>query len=214
MCVTDPILWDFLGHLHYGCMQEKHIQMLCSLVLVRAGSKSVDFQSELWNSASLVTPRHAVWRLWNEAAAWKRCRESGEHLYICTAKDHIRNWELTLAKCYSVAACAKMEKQRKCKDLPWRIELLKGMKVLVTDNVETDLDIMGHKEKLLILSYTQMSHLPVMNLLFTWNMCHPTSWLNLTALGHHNWTGWTNLWFQLRLPPQLWKSRWRQRLGR
>jgi len=34
-----------------------------------------------------------------------------------------------------------MEKQRKCKDLPWRIELSKGMKVLVTDNVKTDLDV-------------------------------------------------------------------------
>ena len=34
-----------------------------------------------------------------------------------------------------------MEKQRKCKDLLWRIELSKGMKFLVTDHVKTDLDV-------------------------------------------------------------------------
>ena len=48
---------------------------------------------------------------------------------------------MTLAERYSVAARAKTEKRRKRKDLPWRIELSKGMKVLVTDNVETDLDV-------------------------------------------------------------------------
>ena len=141
MRVTDPIWRDFLEHLRYGRVQEKHIQMLRRLVLARAGSKSVDFQSEPWNSASLVTPRHAVRRLWNEAAARKECRESGERLYICTAEDRIGNRELTLAERYSVAARAKTEKRRKRKDLPWRIELSKGMKVLVTDNVETDLDV-------------------------------------------------------------------------
>jgi hypothetical protein len=40
-----------------------------------------------------------------------------------------------------VAAHGKTEKWQKCEDLPWEIELTKGMKVLVTDNVETDLDV-------------------------------------------------------------------------
>ena len=60
MCIMDPIWQDFLKHLHYGDVQTKHIQMLCRLVLRRSGSTSVDFQSEPWNSASLVTLRHAV----------------------------------------------------------------------------------------------------------------------------------------------------------
>ena len=126
-----------------GACKRNIFRCFADLVLGRAGSKSVDFQSEPWNSASLVTPRHAVWRLWNEAAVPKKCRdsESGEHIYICTAEDHIRNRELTLAERYNVAACAKTEKRRKCKDLPWRIELSKGMKILVTDNVEMDLDV-------------------------------------------------------------------------
>src|SRR5882762_8580425 len=63
MCVTDPIWQDFLEHLCYGHMQEKHIQMLHRLVLRRAGSESVNFKSELWNSGSIVTPRHAGQRL-------------------------------------------------------------------------------------------------------------------------------------------------------
>ena len=36
---------------------------------------------------------------------------------------------------------SKTQGRRKRKDLPWRIEIAKGMKVLVTDNIETDLDV-------------------------------------------------------------------------
>lgn len=45
---------------------------------------------------------------------------------------------------YSMAAREKgrgSKKQRKGKDLPWWIYLAKGMKVMVTDNVKTDLDV-------------------------------------------------------------------------
>ena len=48
---------------------------------------------------------------------------------------------MTLAERYCVAACGKTEKWQKHKDLPWEIELAKWMKVLVTDNVETDLNV-------------------------------------------------------------------------
>ena len=81
MHVIDPIWQDFLEHLHYGHVQEKNIQTLHRLVFGRAGSKSVDFQSELWNSASLITPRHAVRRLWNKQLL-KRSVESQGSIYI------------------------------------------------------------------------------------------------------------------------------------
>ena len=35
----------------------------------------------------------------------------------------------------------KTQGRQKRKDLPWRIEIAKGMKVLVTDNIKTDLDV-------------------------------------------------------------------------
>lgn len=40
-----------------------------------------------------------------------------------------------------MAARSQNKTRRRGKDLPWTIELAKGMKVLVTDNVETDLDV-------------------------------------------------------------------------
>ena len=62
-------------------------------------------------------------------------------MFICVAEDRIGHCQLTLAERYCVAACGKTEKWQKHKDLPWEIELAKWMKVLVTDNVEMDLNV-------------------------------------------------------------------------
>ena len=142
MRVTDPIWRDLLVHLRHGRIQEQHIQILRSLVLHRSQSKEpVDFKSEPWSSVPLVTPRHAVRKTWNESAARKACRETGNQLFICTAEDTIGGRELNLPERYAVAMRSKTQNRRKRKDLPWRIEIAKGMKVLVTDNIETDLDV-------------------------------------------------------------------------
>lgn len=142
MRVTDPIWRDLLVHLRHGRIQERHLQILRSLVLHRSQTKEpVDFKSEPWASAPLVTPRHAVRKTWNESAVRKACRESGRQLFICTAEDTIGGRELNLPERYAVAMRSKTQGRRKRKDLPWRIEIAKGMKVLVTDNIETDLDV-------------------------------------------------------------------------
>ena len=140
MRVTDPTWRDLLVHLRHGQVQERHIAILRKLI-INQPKAAINFQSEPWKHAALVTPHHAVRKLWNESATWKWCGESGEQMFICVAEDRIGHRELTLAEHYCVAARGKTEKQRKRKDLPWEIELTKGMKVLVTDNVETDLDI-------------------------------------------------------------------------
>jgi hypothetical protein len=142
MRVTDPIWRDLLVHLRYGRIQERHIQILRSLVVHRSQSKDrVDFKSEPWASAPLITPRHAVRKVWNESAARKSCRESGEQLFVCTAEDTIGGRKLSLPEQYALAARSKTESRRKRKDLPSKIEIAKGMKVLVTNNIETDLDV-------------------------------------------------------------------------
>lgn len=142
MRVTDPIWRDLLVHLCHGRIQEQHLQILRSLVLHRSQTKEpVDFKSEPWASAPLVTPQHAVCKTWNESAVRKACRESGHQLFICTAEDTIGGRELNLPEQYAVAMRSKTQGRRKCKDLPWRIEIAKGMKVLVTDNIKTDLDV-------------------------------------------------------------------------
>lgn len=59
---------------------------------------------------------------------------------ICNAGDRIGERELTLAERYNLAVRAETGKYCRRKDLPEAIELAKGMKFLVTDNVATDLD--------------------------------------------------------------------------
>lgn len=139
--VTDDVWKDFLDHLRRGQVQEHHIQMLKSLVIGNPQSVPVDFHSQPWSDAPLVTPRHAVRKRWNEAAARKWCEESGQRLFVCTAEDTIGGRPLTLAEKYALADRFKTEKRRKRKDLPLQVELAIGMKVMVTDNLETDLDV-------------------------------------------------------------------------
>lgn len=139
--VTDEVWKDFLDHLRCGQVQEHHIKMLKKLVIGNPDSGDVDFHAEPWRSAPLVTPRHAVRKRWNEAAVRKWCEESGQRLFVCTAEDTIKGRVLTLREKYALADRGKTEKRRKRKDLPMKVELAVGMKVMVTDNLETDLDV-------------------------------------------------------------------------
>ncbi len=94
-----------------------------------------------------MTPRHAVRTLWNEHAARKWCKESGNQLFVCSAEDRIREGKgrpspyLSLAERYAVVARHKTATRRRKQHLPRTVELAKGMKVLVTSNLETDLDL-------------------------------------------------------------------------
>jgi hypothetical protein len=84
-----------------------------------------------------------------------------------------------------------MEKWRKHKDLPWRIKLSKGMKVLVTDNVEMDLDVTNGVQGEIVDIFLHPDEPPPSD--------KPTVYLKympsyiLTTLRHHHWMGWMNL---------------------
>ncbi|GJF00157.1 ATP-dependent exoDNAse [Phanerochaete sordida] len=147
--VTDPVWRDLLVHLRAGKMKEEHVETLESLVL-RPQQTDIDFEEDAaWSQASLVTPRHGVRKLWNDASVRKHCAKTGETLFICPAEDRVkergrRARPLTLVERYAVAGRLKTKKkqgERGRKDLPWTVELARGMKVLVTNNIETDLDL-------------------------------------------------------------------------
>ena len=143
--VTDGVWHDFLTHLRYGHVQEHHLSMLRAQIVKNPACKPTDFSSKPWNDAPLVTPRHAVRTQWNEAAIRKHCQETEGRLFICPAEDRIKNWRLTLAERYGVAARntahGSGKKRKRKNDLPDVVELAIGMKVMVTENVETDLDV-------------------------------------------------------------------------
>ncbi len=142
MRVTDVVWRDFLVHLRYGRVGRDHLTMLRSLVVGGTATMSPQSLSGTeWAEASLVTPRHGVRKAWNSSAARKSCKEKGQRLYIVTAEDKIQNRELTLEEQYVVAGRPRTEGRRARRDLPETIELAIGMKVMVTSNIQTDLDL-------------------------------------------------------------------------
>ncbi|KAJ7028351.1 hypothetical protein C8F04DRAFT_886815, partial [Mycena alexandri] len=135
MRVTDAVWLDFLRHLRVGNVQEHHLAMLRGLI------------SAPWNEASLVTPRHAVRTQWNDEAVRKMCEDSKRQLYVCRAQDTHRGRALNLEERHNLAAHLSKKTRRgqkgtmQVKDLPHEIEIAIGMKVMVTSNLETDLDL-------------------------------------------------------------------------
>ncbi len=141
---TDPRWHRFLQNLRYGRVQPDDLAMLRSLVVTNPLCEATDFQMAPWDDAFLVTPRHAVRKLWNDAANRKHCAESGHQLFICPAEDSIKKKPLTMRERFCVAGRHISEdgtKKRQRDGLPDVVELAVGMKVMVTFNVQTDLDI-------------------------------------------------------------------------
>ncbi|PSS36832.1 hypothetical protein PHLCEN_2v1320 [Hermanssonia centrifuga] len=147
MRVTDPVWRDMLVHLRRGKVWQRHLTMLRSLILGQGSrAAALDFHDGSWVHASLVTPRCAVRTLWNKNGTCKSCTKLGNQLFLYTAEDHMFNegesWtELNLPERYAVANQSKTNYCRHKKDLPNIIKLAKGMTVLVTQNIETDLNL-------------------------------------------------------------------------
>jgi hypothetical protein len=141
--VTDEIWRDFLVHLRHGRVKEHHLKMLRTLIVGTPNCLPTDFSQNPWDSVALVTPRHAVRKSWNEAALRRHCRNTGVRLYVCPAEDKIKGRDLSLAERYGLAARGSSGKRKRKKDLPDMIEIAIGAKVLVTQNIDTDLDVMN-----------------------------------------------------------------------
>ena len=159
MRVSDPTWRNFLMDLRNGRVESHHLKMLRTLLLKRptpdesprwpldvdnpptSSLPAVDFTTQPWADAALITPRHAVRTQWNEAASQKLCSETGERLFICPALDTIKGAPLTLEERYALTNRHKNTKRRRNKELPETILLAIGMKVMVTNNLQTDLDI-------------------------------------------------------------------------
>ncbi|TFY81855.1 hypothetical protein EWM64_g2158 [Hericium alpestre] len=150
MRVTDSVWHKFLQNLRYGRIQQDDLDMLRTLIISNPNCPPIDFAVAPWDSAALVTPRHAVRKQWNEAATRKHCEKTGQRMFICKADDAVNDRAfrpLTLAERYGVAIRAARtnveggNKKKRRQDLPETIELSVGMNVMVTTNVETDLDV-------------------------------------------------------------------------
>lgn len=137
--VTDPVWHKLLINLRRGEVTEEDLTTLRKLIIDPKKTKD-NFSSKPWLDAPLVTPRHVVRRVWNDYSTRKWCRSTGKQLFICSAEDTIGNRPLTLAEKYRLALRTGSQASSK-NILPAKIEIAKGMSVLVTNNIETDLDI-------------------------------------------------------------------------
>jgi hypothetical protein len=143
MRVVDAVWRDFLRRLRYGRVEKEDLTMLRTLVVSREGSVPTDFSEEKWAKAALITPRHGVRREWNEAAVRQHCTREKRVLFVCPAEDTISGRPLTLAERYGLALRSKrttggkMEKM----NLSESLSLAIGARVMVTQNVKTDLDL-------------------------------------------------------------------------
>ncbi|KAJ6471674.1 hypothetical protein DFH09DRAFT_1476501 [Mycena vulgaris] len=127
MRVRNPVWVDFLQHLRVGNVQEHHLAMLRTLIVGKPGTSPAEGGSKTddWNEASLVTPRHAIRTQWNEEAARKKSRALHPNLAAHLPKKSRRSKKNSM----------------QVKDLPNEVEFGIGMKVMVTSNLETDLDL-------------------------------------------------------------------------
>jgi hypothetical protein len=142
--VVDPVWLDFLHHLRKGEIEEEDLKLLHSLTIEERVKHNEDFSKPPWRNAILVTPRHAVRTQWNDLCLRQMCKDTHRPILVCKAKDTITGRPLTIKEqCILESHRNKRGKgrQRDLKDLPHEIELAIGMKVMVTNNLETDLDI-------------------------------------------------------------------------
>ena len=121
-------------------MEQTDLAVLRQLV-ISSEQDGDDFNQNPWIDAPLVTPRHAVRTLWNEHSVRKWCRHGGQQLFICPAEATIGGHSLTITEQYHLALKLNSRKGNVRRELPANVELAKGMKVLITNNIETDLDI-------------------------------------------------------------------------
>jgi hypothetical protein len=141
--VDDPVWADLLQHVRYGNCRKHHLDLLRNLIITNPNSPQTNYNEEPWKSAVLITPRHAVRRLWNTAAAKKTCVNNGKPLLLSTAIDLVDGKPLSLAERFGVLTKAGEKKDggEERAGLMKTVELTIGMPVMVTLNVHTELDI-------------------------------------------------------------------------
>ena len=139
--VSDDTWCSFLRRLRKGEVQDADLAMLRKLIIGSPQSKPVNFQDDPWSSAPLITSRHAVRKMWNKLALRKWCKKTGHHLFVCPSRDTIHDAPLTLEDRYCLAMRSKTEDSRQSNELDDEVELAIGMMIMVTTNINTDLDI-------------------------------------------------------------------------
>lgn len=145
-CRTRDEVWlDVLHNIRTGTCTQKHLDIIRSLILaplINKGGNMIDAAEDDWRDAILVTPRNACRIAWNAAANRRHCARNGVCLLSFPAEDLVGNRALTMQERWDALQSKRGQKERyTCNGLPDVVELAIGMEVMVTVNVETELDV-------------------------------------------------------------------------
>jgi len=117
-------------------VQQKHVDMVKLLSLIHNEVDKPNFEQDPWASCSLVTPRHVVRESWNEESLHSHCHTTGHTLFHFPSDDSIQGRALTMTEQLIVANQSRQRTQ-----LQRTLKLAIGMRVLVTLNIKTELDL-------------------------------------------------------------------------
>ncbi|VDC07039.1 unnamed protein product [Peniophora sp. CBMAI 1063] len=139
--VRDGRWLEFLHRLREGAVSRGDIDMLRDLLITKP-ERLNEMDTPEWRDAVLVTPRHAVRVQWNSAAVEQHSRTTGHRIYEIPASDRIGRRELTMRERLAVALRKDEGKNKgEVGGLPSLVEISEDCKVMVTFNVETELDL-------------------------------------------------------------------------
>ncbi len=145
--VTDPVWREILGRVRHGACTREQLRFLHSMVLSHPDCPKTDLASPPWCDAVLITPRHGVRIRWNTMALEQHAFRSGQRVFVSVAEDTIKGQSLTLRQRLAVhekpgnGRSSRSGGKQDRAGLPLNVELAVGMKVMVTFNVNTDLDL-------------------------------------------------------------------------
>ncbi|KAL4063923.1 hypothetical protein V8B97DRAFT_1860678, partial [Scleroderma yunnanense] len=80
---------------------------------------------------------------WNESALRRHCQETGNQLFMCRSDNSIKGWKLNHMEQQALAnqSAQRQGNQKQHQELASSVEIVIGMKVMVTSNIKTDLDV-------------------------------------------------------------------------
>lgn len=141
--VTDETWLRFLRNLRFGRTTQSDIEMLKTIVIGHDQCPTTNYSEEPWSEAFLVTPRHVVRNRWNEAQVSALCQRTQQPVLTCPAEDRVGNREMTIEENCAYLAQRQKRKMKEIDDkrLSDELQIAIGMKVMLTVNVDTDIDV-------------------------------------------------------------------------
>ncbi|CCO35196.1 DNA repair and recombination protein pif1,mitochondrial [Rhizoctonia solani AG-1 IB] len=145
--VEDGEWSGVLSRARHGSCTSEDIKTIRGLILDPAKDKDLLSQPG-WADAVLVTPRHTVRHRWNELASYNHCRSTGQPLFLSHAYDthndkplDAKTQALLRAQVFTGKAADGTPAKGDAGGIPSVVQVAVGMKVMVTYNIETELDV-------------------------------------------------------------------------